>query len=100
MLEKDLSALKKKVQKEHPVFTDSVDGLPLKELKESVLIYSKYQHETDMALKNDEQIERVAQSLNELKAPYRDALKALKMKIQYLHLLMQDKEIEDVKKEE
>jgi len=94
MSEKDAAAIKKKMQKTDVTFTDSVDGLPAKDLKDNILILSKHLHETEMALKSDEEIQRVQEELKELKAPYTETSKMLKNKIQYLHLILKDKELE------
>ena len=94
MSDQDEAALKKKMQKLDPTFTDSVDGLTAADLKANILLYAKHQHDTDMALKNDEQIKSVSEELKELKAPYTEVQKKLKAKMQYLHLLLKDKEIE------
>ena len=94
MADQDPAALKKKLQKKDPVFTDSVDGLPAPDLKQNILLYSKHMHDTEMALKNDEEIQDVQEQLKEMKAPYTETMRMLKEKIKYLHLILKDKEIE------
>ena len=94
MADQDPAALKKKMQKKDPTFTDSVDGLPAPELKQNILLYSKHLHDTEMALKNDEEIKQVQEELKEMKAPYTETMKMLKEKINYLHLILKDKELE------
>jgi len=94
MSDNDSASIKKKMQKSDPTFTDSVDGLPAADVKQNILIYSKHLHDTEMALKNDEEVQETAEILKELKAPYTETSKMLKSKIQYLHLILKDKEIE------
>lgn len=94
MADQDPAAMKKKLQKKDPVFTDSVDGLPAPDLKQNILLYSKHMHDTEIALKNDDEIKDVQGQLKEMKAPYRETMKMLKQKINYLHLILKDKEIE------
>jgi hypothetical protein len=94
MSEQDAAALKKKMQKKDSVFTDSVDGLPAQDLKQNILLYSKHMHDTEMALKNDEEIKDIQEQLKEMKAPYTETMKMLKEKLNYLHLILKDKEIE------
>lgn len=87
----DNASLKKKLQKEDSIFTDSVDGLLPEEIKKTIVVYSQHQHDSTMALKNDEQINDTQELLKELKAPYNEVLKKLKSKIQYLHILLKEK---------
>jgi hypothetical protein len=94
MADNDAASVKKKMQKKDTTFTDSVDGLPAADLKANILIYSKHLHDTEMALKNDEDIQRTSEELKELKAPYSETSKMLKEKINYLHIILKDKEIE------
>jgi hypothetical protein len=94
MSEQDAAALKKKMQKKDSIFTDSVDGLPAADLKQNILLYSKHLHDTEMALKNDEEIKQVQEQLKEMKAPFTETMKMLKEKINYLHLILKDKELE------
>ena len=95
MADQDPAALKKKMQKKDPTFTDSVDGLPAPDVKANILVYSKHLHDTEMALKNDDEIKDLQEQLKELKAPYTETSKMLKEKINYLHLILKDKELEE-----
>lgn len=95
MSEQDAAALKKKMQKKDPLFTDSVDGLPADKLKEEILRHAKHQHEVEMALKNDEEIKQAQEDLKQLKGPYTDVSKTLKEKLNYLHLILKDKQLEE-----
>jgi hypothetical protein len=94
MTENDAASVKKKLQKKDSTFTDSVDGLSAVDLKANILIYSKHLHNTEMALKNDDEIRDMSEQLKELKAPYSETSKMLKEKINYLHIILKDKEIE------
>lgn len=84
-------ALKTKAQKDYPEFTDSVDSLKLAELESNLLRLAKYREETEMAKKKDEALEKARAEVKELQAPYNDALKALKIKMAYLGLLIQER---------
>lgn len=84
-------ALKTKVQTDYPEFTDSVDSLPVDKLEENMLRYAKYREETEMAKKKDEGLEKAKNEVKELQAPYNETLKALKLKMAYLMLLIEDK---------
>jgi hypothetical protein len=87
----DTASIKKKMQKSDSIFTDSVDGLLPEALKQHIVTYSQYHHDSAMALKNDEQINDTQELLAELKAPYTETLKKLKAKLQYLHILLKEK---------
>ena len=84
-------ALKTKAQKDYPEFTGSVDALKVEDLEANLLRLAKYREETEMAKKKDELLERARTQVTDLQAPYNDALKALKVKMAYLGLLIQDK---------
>lgn len=84
-------AMKTKAQKDYPEFTDSMDSLALKELESNMLILAKYREETEMAKKKDVALEKAKEEVKELQAPYNEALKALKVKMAYLGLLIQER---------
>ena len=84
-------ALKTKAQKDYPEFTDGVDNLQLAELESNMLRLAKYREETEMAKKKDEALEKAKDMAKELQAPYNDALKALKIKMAYLGILIQER---------
>lgn len=86
--------LKLKVQKKHPTFTDSVDGLSLEDLKKNMLQYATYREETSDAKTRDEDLNNAKESVSELSAPYNDTLSALKDKISYIHALLVEKKTE------
>jgi len=84
--------LKKKIAKKHPNFVEVVEGLSAADLKQSMSKYARYAVEVRMALKNDETIQNTEAALKELKGPYNDTLKALKEKMDYVYMLLKDKE--------
>lgn len=84
-------ALKTKAQKDYPEFTDSVDSLKVEELESNMLRMAKYREETELAKQKDEALEKAKEQVKELQAPYNDALKALKVKMAYLGVLIQEK---------
>jgi len=87
-------ALKTKTQKEHPDFTDSVDSLSVSELEANMLRLAKYREETDLAKQKDPHLEKARAEVKELQAPYNDAMKALKLKMAYLGILISEKKAE------
>lgn len=91
--EKEL-IIKTKAQKEHPAFTDSVDGLPVDKLEANLLTLAKYREETEMAKKKDQGLEKAKAEVQELQAPYNDALKALKIKMAYLAILIEERKVD------
>ena len=84
-------AIRDKAQKDYPEFTDSVDSLQLAELEKNMLTLAKYREETELAKKKDEALEKAKNEVKELQAPYNDALKALKIKMAYLGILIQER---------
>jgi len=91
---KELTVLKK-VQKDYPEFADSSDGLPLEELRKNLGIYSKYAQETIMAREKDEELQIARDNVKELAGPYNDTLKALKLKLAYINIRMDEKKGEE-----
>jgi hypothetical protein len=92
--EKEL-ALKTQAQKLFPDFTNGVDSLNVTELEANLLRLAKYREETEMAKKKDDDLATARQAVTDLQAPYNDALKALKVKMAYLGLLIQDKKVNE-----
>ena len=88
--EKEL-ALKKKAQKDFPEFTDAADGMDLTGLESKLMTHAKYREETEFAKKKDEELQKAKDLAKELGAPYRETLNALKTKMAYLHLLIEEK---------
>lgn len=89
-------AVKTKAQKEFPEFTDSVDSLKLQDLETNMLTLAKYREETELAKQKDEALAKAKEEVKELQAPYNDALKALKIKMAYLGVLIQEKKVDEV----
>lgn len=86
----DRTEIEKKLEKIHHGFANTVAGLPVKDLEQNLLMYSKHNEETQQALRTSKEIKNAAETLKELKAPYSDMLKALKLKMSYIHLLIKE----------
>lgn len=83
--------LKTKVRNEFPEFVDSVDKLGMEKLNENLLRYAVYREETEMARQNDKSLIKAKNEVKDYQAPYNETLKALKLKMAYLHLLIIDR---------
>lgn len=83
--------IKVKCQKDYPDFTNVVENMDLKELEQNLFKYANYREETELARKKDADLERAKDLVTELDGPYKDTLKALKAKMSYLHVLLQEK---------
>ncbi|HBI01436.1 MAG TPA: hypothetical protein DDY18_07410 [Flavobacterium sp.] len=83
--------LKTKVRNEFPEFIESVDNLPVEKLNENLLRYAVYREETEMAKSTDKGLIKAKNDVKEYQAPYNETLKALKLKMAYLHLLIVEK---------
>ena len=83
--------LEKKMQKEYGEFCDAVQGLSASDLEAKVLEYTKESERVLNALKTSQAIKDAAANLKELKAPYTDGLKAIKLKVRYMLALSCDK---------
>lgn len=84
--------LMKKVQKKFPDFTDNVDSLPLDELEKNMLIYAKHRESVEWSRKQDIELTRAQEAVKDLQAPYKEALSAIKLKMSYLNMLIEDAE--------
>lgn len=87
----DKTELMKKIEKIHQGFADTVEGLPTKDLENNMLMYAKHAEDTLEALRKSKEIKDAQEQLKELKGPYSDTLKALKLKMAYLNLLIKEK---------
>ena len=76
--------IKKKIEKEHSAFQDCVIGLSVKELKDNILLYTKYMQETMHAIATNPDVKEAEQKLALAKKPYSDKIKESKDKIKQL----------------
>jgi cyanate lyase len=81
----------KKCEKDYPDFVNSHNTLGPKELEASLLIYAKHREDSEMAKKIDKDLNKAKEAVKELSAPYNDAIKALKLKTAFLHMLIQER---------
>lgn len=76
--------IKKKIEDQHGAFYDSVIGLSNTELRQNILLYTKYLQETLFAIKTKPEIKEAEAQLREAKKPYQDKIKDAKDKIRQL----------------
>ena len=81
---------KTKCQKKYSEFTDTVDGMNLNSLEGTLLQYARHREEVELAKKNDQGLQEAKDKVTELNGPYRDSLAALKLKMAYLHLALEE----------
>lgn len=84
-------SVQEKVQKKYPEFVSAVDGLSVADLESKLAMYAKESENVDQAQENDEEIEKTNALLSELKGPYLDARKAIKLKMRYVISLIKEK---------
>jgi hypothetical protein len=73
-----------KVLKEMPEFKDSVDSMSTEELKAAIVLNETHLYETEKSLANNHHVIAAKDVLHELTAPYKDAMKMLKVKLAYI----------------
>lgn len=88
---KNKEKLMAKVQKEYGEFSDAVAHLSGEDLERRILDYAKEQERIDEELDSNEVIKAAKDNLKEIKAPFTDAKKAVKMKMRYLMALLEDR---------
>lgn len=76
--------IKKKIEKEHGPFYDSVIGLGIDDLKKNILLYTKYMQETMVAIATKPEIKEAEAKLALAKKPFADKIKEAKDKIKQL----------------
>lgn len=86
----DRTDIEKKLEKIHHGFAQTVAGLSVKDLEQNLLMYSKHNEDTLQELRTSKAIKNAQEQLKELKGPYGDMLKALKLKMSYIHLLIKE----------
>lgn len=90
--------IKMKVEKELETFVDVVNGMGRTELKDELFRLANYREEVELAKKGDEGLKEAQETARGLAAPYNDAVKALKLKTAYVHIILKEKgaEVEQV----
>lgn len=90
-LQEKLVEVQKKLDKQFPGYSDAVNGMTNTELKEQVVSMNKSIEEIALAKDADEKLEDAEALVSELKAPYDEATKKAKMKLQFMNLLLKSK---------
>lgn len=84
---KDIRA---QVREEYPEFAAECDALSKEAVDGRLAGFAKSTSEVETARDDDEKLEQAKAEANELGAPYRDALKAIKLKTKYLVLVSEE----------
>lgn len=79
------------VQKEMPEFADECNSLSVSDLESRLSQCAKDTEATRDAKEGDEELEEAQACATGLGAPYRDAIKALRLKSRYLIALIKEK---------
>lgn len=84
-------SLTETVQKNYPEFTATVDRLSVSELETRLSTYAKESEKVSDAQEQDEELENAKNLVAELSGPYKDAKKAIRLKMRYIIKLIKDK---------
>lgn len=84
MTQKPKRSLEETVRKEMPEFAEEVQSLSASELNDRIANYAKDVEAVQDAVEADQGLEQAREQVNQLSAPYREAKKALRMKIRYI----------------
>lgn len=79
------------VQKQFPEFPEVVDGLSTEDLEKRISSYAKEAENVEDAKEADEALNEAKDQVAEFSAPYKDAKKAIRLKIRYLIQLLKEK---------
>ena len=80
-----------KTQKNYPEFTKEVDGLSVEQLNERMATLAKSLADSEEHRENNEALEEAKAKVAELKGPYDDVKKAVRLKQRYLRNLIKEK---------
>lgn len=83
--------LSQKVEKDYPEFVSVVAGMSADELEKKLASYAKEQENSLKAEESDAELQSTKEKLKELKAPYGDIKKALRLKMRYIIALIEEK---------
>jgi hypothetical protein len=86
-----MSKFKIKVEKEHGSWVDTLNGRSVSELETHLVTLAKHRQEILEDLVGRDDIKQLQEELKELKAPFKDAIKANDMKQKYLVELIKEK---------
>jgi len=90
-MKKPKKSFTEQVEKEYPDFVAVVAGLSVEDLDKRLSDYAKEQENALKAQEEDTELESTKEKLKELKAPYNDVKKALRLKMRYLIKLIEEK---------
>lgn len=79
------------VQKQFPEFPEVVDGLSVDELEKRLATYTKEAEAVEQAKKRDGALNTAKDQVSEYSAPYKDAKKAINLKVKYIIQLIGEK---------
>jgi len=82
---------KAKLEKEMPEFVDAVVGMSVDQMKTRILNYVGERENVLESKSNNQKLQEVIELKKEIEGPYRDTLKAIDLKIKYLHSLIGEK---------
>lgn len=83
--------VKNKVEKNYPEFVNEVASMPLPSLEKRLSTYAKENEKVQTALEENEKINDTKELLSELKGPFTDAKKAIRLKTKYIIELIKEK---------
>lgn len=83
--------VKETVQKDYPEFASEVDSLQLADLEKKISTYAKESEKVAKAREDDTELNDICEQKAFLEGPYKDAKKAIRLKIRYLIELVKDK---------
>ena len=90
MTNEKLATLKIKAQKDYPTFAEEIESLSVDELEKKITLYAHYREDTELAKKLDAELINAQEKVKQLIGPYNDTLKALKLKMALLNLLIKE----------
>jgi hypothetical protein len=61
------------------------------ELQEKLGLLAKHEDETEEAQEKDEEIQKLSEELNNLKGPYKDTLKGIKLQRSFIAILLRER---------
>lgn len=82
--------VKKDIIEKHDIFYDMTNAMDREDLKSELSRLANYKEEVEFAKDNDTELNELKESVKFISGPYNDAVKVLKLKTAYIHLLLRD----------
>ena len=83
--------IRKQVEDGYETFLSMTESMSTEELKKELSILANHREEVNFAKAGDEELKQAKDAVKELAGPYNDAVKALNVKMAFVHILLKER---------